>query len=194
MGRPRSATDLIKLGSEMPTAVQLLATAMAETYEGLRRRLDGLTDDEFFWEPVPGCWTVFRGDDGGWTYHYQLPEPEPSPFTTIGWRLVNVALCKVIYHEWAFGSRSLNFITIEKPHDVASTIEILGRGHLLLTDDLAGLDDRSLDMRVLTNWGEEWPAWRIFTTMTDHDAHHGAEIGVLRDLYRLSGRPPTAGG
>lgn len=21
-------------------------------------RLDGLTDDEYFWEPVEGCWTV----------------------------------------------------------------------------------------------------------------------------------------
>jgi hypothetical protein len=40
-----------------------------------------------------------------------------------------------------------------------------------------------------TNWGERWPAWRILWTMIDHDAHHGAEIGCLRDLYRA-----TAGG
>jgi hypothetical protein len=24
----------------------------------LRDRLDGLTDDEYFWEPAPGCWSV----------------------------------------------------------------------------------------------------------------------------------------
>ena len=24
----------------------------------LRSRLDGLTDDEYFWEPVPNCWNV----------------------------------------------------------------------------------------------------------------------------------------
>lgn len=24
----------------------------------LRPRLDGLSDDEYFWQPVPGCWTV----------------------------------------------------------------------------------------------------------------------------------------
>lgn len=24
----------------------------------LRGRLDGLTDDEYFWEPAPGCWSV----------------------------------------------------------------------------------------------------------------------------------------
>jgi hypothetical protein len=49
------------------------------------------------------------------------------------------------------------------------------------------LSDGALERSVLTDWGEEWPAWRIFTTMIDHDRHHGAEIGVLRDLYRVAG-------
>ena len=26
----------------------------------LRPRLDGLTDEEYFWEPVAGCWSVRR--------------------------------------------------------------------------------------------------------------------------------------
>ncbi|HYS39528.1 MAG TPA: hypothetical protein VEO01_28255 [Pseudonocardiaceae bacterium] len=26
----------------------------------LRPRLAGLTDDEYFWQPVPGCWTLSR--------------------------------------------------------------------------------------------------------------------------------------
>ena len=39
----------------------------------------------------------------------------------------------------------------------------------------------------LTNWGEEWPTWRIFWTMIEHDIHHGAEIGALRDLLRVTG-------
>src|SRR4249920_3239320 len=123
----------------MTSAVELLATAMAETYEGFRRRLDGLTDDEFFWEPVPGCWTVFRGEDGGWTYHYELPEPEPSPLTTIGWRLVHVALCKVIYHEWAFGPRRIDFTSSDNPWDVRTAMKMLEHGHELLTGDLDGL-------------------------------------------------------
>jgi len=29
----------------------------------LRPRLDGLTDHEFFWQPVPNCWTVSRRGD-----------------------------------------------------------------------------------------------------------------------------------
>jgi DinB superfamily len=36
----------------------LLLAQMDEVYDRLRGRLEGLTDDEYFWEPVPGCWSV----------------------------------------------------------------------------------------------------------------------------------------
>jgi hypothetical protein len=39
----------------------------------LRPRLDGLTDDEYFWEPVDGCWTVRRGDDGSYRPDWRFP-------------------------------------------------------------------------------------------------------------------------
>lgn len=45
----------------------------------LRPRLDGLTDDEYFWRPVPDCWTVHS--DG--SIDFEFPEPKPAPFTTI---------------------------------------------------------------------------------------------------------------
>jgi len=54
----------------------------------LRPRLDGLTDDEYFWQPVPDCWTVHP--DGGVDFVY--PEPTPTPFTTIAWRLAHVII------------------------------------------------------------------------------------------------------
>src|SRR5919204_3785123 len=52
----------------------------------LRPRLNGLTDDEYFWEPVQGCWTVHR--DGAIDFTY--PPPQPEPFTTIAWRMAHV--------------------------------------------------------------------------------------------------------
>jgi hypothetical protein len=45
-------------------------------HASLRPRLDGLTDDEYLWEPVPGCWTVRH--DG--TVDFAYPTPEPPPF------------------------------------------------------------------------------------------------------------------
>jgi hypothetical protein len=64
-------------------------------------------------------------------------------------------------------------------------VTALEEGHTLLTDDLEGLANADLDGPRMTNWGEEKPTWWIFWTMIEHDVHHGAEIGVLRDLYRV---------
>jgi hypothetical protein len=102
--------------------VELLAVEMEEAYQTLHQRLEGLSDEEFFWEPAPGCWTVRQLSDGRWTADYELPDPVPPPFTTIGWRLVHVAGCKIMYHEYAFGPGRLTWDELECPHTAASAI------------------------------------------------------------------------
>jgi len=77
--------------------------------------------------------------------------------------------------------------TIVTPGTSAATIEVLERGQQLLQADLDAAAEEDLDRPVPTNWGEMWPVWRIFWTMIEHDARHGAEIGALRDLYRAIG-------
>jgi len=81
---PRDPPGATAIGS-MPVgiAVDLLARQMSDAFHEMRSRLDGLTDDEFFWEPVPGSWTVFLDERGRWDHHYAEPDPEPAPFTTI---------------------------------------------------------------------------------------------------------------
>jgi uncharacterized damage-inducible protein DinB len=176
----------------MPTATQLLAAQMDEAYRFMRGSVQGLTDAHFFWSPVDDCWTVRRGADGRWAADYpEPPHPEPGPFTTIAWRLVHVAECKLMYHEYAFGAAKLEWPEIDSTHTAVDAIDSLERWQGLLTDDLAGLTDQELDAPRRTNWGEEWPAWRIFWTMVEHDIHHGAEIGALRDLLRVTGGAST---
>lgn len=164
----------------------LLREELEAAFRMIRERVEGLTDDEFWWEPVSGCWTIRQGADGRWAADYAEPDPVPAPFTTIGWRLVHVAECKIMYHEYAFGPGRLVWPDIDSRHDVSSAIAQLEEGQRLLVDDLAGLDDDDLERPRATNWGEEWPTWRIFWTMIHHDIHHGAEIGALRDLHRLT--------
>ncbi len=54
-------------------------------YERTRNRLDGLTDTEYFWEPVPSCWTIRRvGSDKYQADHSD--SPDIPPFTTIACR------------------------------------------------------------------------------------------------------------
>jgi len=163
----------------------MLLTMMDEAYSRLRSRLDGLSDDEFFWQPVPNSWTIYQDPHTGrWTYHYAIPDPVPAPVTTIGWQLVHVAACKVMYHEWAFGEAKLTFPDLDIPESANGAIALLEHGQYLLRQDLAQLDEAELDHQKKTNWGELWPAWRIFWAMLDHDALHGGAIGHLRDLYR----------
>jgi DinB superfamily len=168
--------------------VALLLAEMDEVYGRLRHRLEGLTDDEYLWQPVPGGWTVHPGPSGAWVIDYVEPDPDPPPFTTIAWRLVHLAHCKVMYHEWAFGRRELTFpdLDMAAPATAAGALARLEEGQALLRAALAGLGDDELDGPRWTNWGERWPAWRILWTMIDHDAHHGGEIGCLRDLYRVT--------
>jgi len=167
--------------------VELLLAQMDEVYARLWRRLEGLGDDEYLWEPVAGGWGVRRDRSGGWVADYAEPDPDPAPFTSIGWRLVHLADCKLMYHEWAFGERRLTFPDLAAPGTAAGAVARLEEGQGRLRAALAGLGDEELDGLRWTNWGERWPAWRVLWTMVDHDAHHGGEIGCLRDLYRVTG-------
>ena len=158
-----------------------------ECYERLRKGIDDVTDEEFCWEPVPGCWTIYEDRPGHWSYNYAIPDPKPAPLTTIGWQLVHLMTCKVMYHEWAYGQARMTFPEIAIPHTAEATVARLDESHLRLRGELAQLSDAQLDAHVKTNWGELWPAWRIFWTMADHDAFHGGTVGCIRDLYHWRG-------
>ena len=168
------------------TSGLLLLSVVDEAYESLYARLAGLTDEEFFWEPVPGCWSVRQDQQGVWKVDYELPEPDPAPLTTIGWRLVHVATCKIMYHEHAFGPRRLTWDNLEYPHTAADAITLFEEGHKRLKYTLMQLSETDMGKMVFTNWGEEWPIYKIFWTMASHDLHHGGEIGCLRDFYRAT--------
>lgn len=167
-------------------SARLLAQQLDEAYRMIQERVEGLTDEEFWWEPVPDAWTIRQGEDGRWAADYAEPDPVPPPFTTIGWRLVHVAECKIMYREYAFGLGRLTWPEIDSAHTAGDAIAQLEEGHAALASDLAALDDDELERPRATNWGEDWPTWKIFWTMIHHDIHHGAEIGALRDLHQLT--------
>ncbi len=166
---------------------------MEEAYVRLRARIERLTDDEFFWQPAPMSWTIYKDRPGHWTYHYAVPDPDPAPITTIGWQLVHLWTCKLMYHEWAYGAARLTFPELKIPHNALPAMNKLDEGHQLLRDDLRGESESGLDEPRRTNWGDTWPAWRIFTAMTDHDAFHGGTIGYLRDLFYWRHRSSASG-
>jgi hypothetical protein len=78
-------------GKRADTLLQLMHRI---EYFTLQRASDGLTDEEFFWEPTPRAWSVRRREEcqtpnpfgaGAWVADFEQPEPSPPPLTTIGW-------------------------------------------------------------------------------------------------------------
>jgi hypothetical protein len=176
----------------MTTGVEILRSAFAASCETLRRVLGGVTTEEFFWEPVAECWTVHRRSDdrgvsvdgsGEWVIDYDPAQPQPPPFTTIAWRSVHIAAVNYLYWDYAFGSASLTF-DLDLPGDVAEATDWLFGSHQPVLDALAGLTDADLDRQVPTNWGELWPLHQVIATLVNEQVHHGAEISLVRDLFR----------
>jgi hypothetical protein len=176
----------------MTTGIDVLRSAFTASCDSLRRTLDGVSDDEFFWEPVGGCWTVHRRSQdrgvsvdgsGEWVLDYDPSEPRPAPFTTIAWRAVHIAGGNYVSWDYAFGSASLSF-DLELPGDVAEATDWLFASHDLWTQELDALTDADLDRIVPTQRGEPWPLHRVLATLITEQVHHGAEISLLRDLFR----------
>lgn len=153
-----------------------------------RPRLDGLTDEEYFWEPVPECWGIRRQPDG-WSMDYAFPEPVPPPFTTLGWRLAHIA-CHV------FGMRADNHFAdsgfrIDQHHYPGSAdaaLQQLDTGHARWRDGIGALDEDAWQRPV--GPAEGFHADRTYLALVLHLNrelfHHGGEVALLRDLYRAS--------
>ena len=53
------------------------------TWQRTRSRLNGLSDEEYFWEPMPGCWTV--RDRGNTTFYAYGVDPLPNRHLSRHW-------------------------------------------------------------------------------------------------------------
>jgi len=116
----------------------------------LRPRFEGLTDDEYLWEPAQPAWNVRprtgegQPGTGPFTVDFAYPEPDPPPVTTIAWRLAHIIVgvlgARVASH---FGGPAVDY----------GSYAYAGTAALVL----------HINREVI---------------------HHGAEVALLRDLYR----------
>jgi hypothetical protein len=165
----------------------------------LRPRLDGLTDEEYFWEPVDGCWSLRRGEDGAYRLDGTWPEPSPPPLTTIAWRLVHIgATCFANRASAFFGDGSVpddagmadpRHIPTDLPGSASEAISFLERTYRQWHDGIASLDEAGLTAPLGPKGGRyaNDPMAGLILHISREAMHHGAEIGLLRDLYRATG-------
>ncbi|MHC1561547.1 DinB family protein [Actinomycetospora sp. C-140] len=174
----------------------LLRDQIEFPWSSFRPRLDDLTDEQYFWEPAPGAWSVrprgqavssMAAGGGDMVIDFAFPEPDPPPVTTIAWRLghviVGVLAMRVAGH---FGGPAVDYGS----HHYAPTAR----------EALAQLDDAyaawTAGVRELGEAGLAWPCGPSEGPYADEPMavlvlhihrellHHGAEIALLLDLHR----------
>ena len=148
----------------------------------LRPRLDGLTDAEYFWQPVPGCWTVHP--DGSIDFAY--PEPQPAPFTTIAWRMAHVIVgVLAMRNHTHFGGPPADYQSWQYATDARTALQQLDDAYRGWIGGVRKLDADALARPIGPGEGE-WashPMFELVLHINREVIHHGAEIACLRDLY-----------
>jgi hypothetical protein len=148
----------------------------------LRPRLQGLTDDEYFWQPVPDCWTVHP--DGAIDFIY--PEPQPAPFTTIAWRLAHVIVGVFAMRNHShFGGPPADYESWRYATDAATALRQLDEQYRTWIEGVRALSDDDLYRRCGPAEGPyaEYPFIALVLHINREAIHHGAEIACIRDLY-----------
>jgi hypothetical protein len=164
-------------------------TAFDYVWNRLAGRLAGMGDEEYFWEPVPGCWSLRQRHDGRWRLDGRGgggPAPDPAPFTTIAWRLGHLAGIAVGgFTSWRFGDRRLDKDTLDCPSGVEGIAGFLDEQYRPWRDGLAGLGPQEWAAPLGSSWGQYAGTNTVDLALhvLDEVIHHSAEIGVLRDLY-----------
>jgi hypothetical protein len=172
------------------------------------RKGDGpLTDAEYRWEPAPGAWSIRRRGEavsprpvgpGEWQLDSATGgDPDPTPVTTIAWRLGHLHWCFAGDWEWTFGERRRPPAElVDFSPSAAVALERFWATLDRWRDRVAAMTDEQLD-RV--GFGQnpnsdaaELPFITVIAAANIELIHHMAEIALLRDLYRTRSPGPTA--
>lgn len=171
----------------------------------MRRRLDGLDDAEYFWEPVAGCWNVRRrgagvapieAGSGEYTIDFAMPEPDPPPVTTIAWRLGHLIVGVFGVRNAAhFGGPATDYQSFAYAGTAAEALRQLDGAYQRWSDGVRSLDADGLGRPCGPAEGPyaNHPMAALVLHINREAIHHGAEIALLRDLYARSGREPRQG-
>ena len=160
-----------------------------------RPRLEGLTDDEYRWEPVPGTWSIrprseattpLAAGGGDLVIDFAYPEPEPAPLTSIAWRLGHVIVGVFGARNAAhFGGPPMDYASVTWPAGASEALGMLDDGYARWVEGVASLDDARLDEPVGEAEGPfaELPYAALILHINREVIHHLAEVALLRDLY-----------
>jgi hypothetical protein len=165
----------------------------------LHPRLEGLADDEYFWEPVDGAWNIrprgtattsMAAGAGDFTIDWAHPEPTPAPVTTIAWRLGHVVVGVLGMRNAAhFGRAPVDYASFDYSGTAAGALTQLDREVSTWLDGVRALGDTGLDQPCGPAEGPfaDAPLAALVLHIHREVIHHLAEVCLLRDLYARTG-------
>ena len=167
-----------------------LVALSEHVFERTRTRLIGLTDEEYFWEPAPSCWSLRVGEDGTTAADWEA-NPATPPFTTIAWRLCHLIDCyggvrNELWLRGAFDDAGRSRSTPQP--SAAAALVALDIAYGWWAALFASLTDEDLCEplgSVAGTYAESNKAG-FALHMLDEVIHHAAEISLLRDLFRAT--------
>jgi hypothetical protein len=173
----------------MDATANSVISAFDYAWARLTGRISGLTDDEYFWEPVTGCWSLRQGPDGRW--HLDGgggggPAPDPAPVTTIAWRLGHLGGLGIGgFANRRFGDGKLTIDQISFPPRASAVPGFLDEQYQAWRTGLTGLTPGEWSAPIGPAWGPyaDTSTVDLALHVLDELIHHGAEVGLLRDLY-----------
>ncbi|MFG2466810.1 DinB family protein [Streptomyces canus] len=178
-----------------------LTGPVMDSGDGSRTPVGVLTDDEYLWEPVPDCWSVCRRTDGPGARAAFLsgtgdwgrdaaphPHPVPPPFTTLAWRLSHLSEMLFLRADHTTGTHTLTRDDYRVSGTAAEAMAAFETAAEAWRTALRATADTDLDTvgRCTYPHGSdaEEPFLDVVWWVNQEVLHHGAEIALLRDLYR----------
>lgn len=159
----------------------------------VRGRLDGISDEEYLWEPVPGCWSV-RERAGTWEIEREIPAPQPPPVTTIAWRTWHIAAeCIDGFLRLGFEAKALDLGDREWFAHADEALAAMDTAWAVFSDCFHQLDDTAMARELGDSFGPYARDNRadLLLHIADELIHHGAEIALLRDLFTATRAAPV---
>lgn len=181
---------------KMPTEARVLADQLAWHWDNQARpRLAGLTDAEYFREPVPGSWSVrprgtgtapVQAGAGDFTIDFAFPEPDPAPVTTIAWRLGHILVGVLGMRNAAhFGGPAVSYEDFDYPGTGQGALDLLDEYYSRWISAVSSLTPQQLAAPAGEAEGSRSnaPMATLVLHINREMIHHLAEIALLRDLY-----------
>ncbi len=167
-------------------------------WQRLERRMTGLTDAEYLWEPAPDCRTVRRGADGTFRSDGPARPGDRVTFTTLAWRLCHIAdlLRENRNGPWLGRPAPPPPEQPGDPATAAAALTAIAEAHACWRDILTGTTEDSLAEPIGPLAGHYANSTRrsFVLHVVDELIHHGAEAALLRDLHAAHHVPGVSPG